>query len=122
MTKEYEVALVLDPTLTPEEETGLIEGVKANIEKLKGKITDTDERGRQKLAYPIKNHKEGIYCYYQLQIPPDQINQLGKLIRLNEKIIRHLVLSLDKQQIKAKRLQKIFKKSRQPENKSSKEE
>jgi small subunit ribosomal protein S6 len=111
MVKNYEIGILIDPTVTKEEEEELIGYLKELIEKSKGTVENIDEWGRRKLAYKIKKHTEAVYYFLLIKLSPDSIAKIEKSIRLHERIIRFLVLSLDEQVKKANRLIKIFKRT-----------
>ena len=44
-----------------------------------GKVESVDERGTQKLAYPIKKKEEGYYVVINFEAKPDSIDELERL-------------------------------------------
>ncbi|MFZ5366248.1 MAG: 30S ribosomal protein S6 [Patescibacteria group bacterium] len=93
--RKYELAIVLDPDLKEEEKEKLVEEIKAEIEKLKGKVEKVDPWGKKELSYPIKKAKEGIYLIFNLELPGDGTAELGKKLRLKEKVLRYLLVKVE---------------------------
>lgn len=51
--------------------------------------------GRRRLAYPIKRYAEGTYHVARLTLGRDQAQDLDRSLRLNEQILRHLIVRVD---------------------------
>jgi len=59
-----------------------------------GKITrDFTDIGKRKLAYPIKRNTHAFFswCWFTLE-EKDKMNEINRLIGLNDKIMRHLIV------------------------------
>ena len=93
------MAIVLDPDLKEDERKKLVEEIKGEIEKAKGKVLEVDEWGKKELAYPIrkagKKSKEGIYFLFNLELSERFPVEIGKKLRLNEKVLRYLLVRID---------------------------
>lgn len=48
-----------------------------------------------KLAYPIDKHKKGLYYLAYFKADPTQLTELNRLCKLNETVLRQLVLLVD---------------------------
>ena len=53
---------------------------------------ETKELGKNKLAYPVKKSKEGIYYRINFSIAPDAIDIIKKNLVLNEFILRIMIV------------------------------
>ena len=111
MKKKYEVGLILNPVIEQEEETQIMDLVKETIQKAKGEIQKTDSWGRKKLAYTISKHNEGIYYFITIDMPAESVKVIEKTIRLHEKIMRFIIISIDSQKKKTNKLMKIWKRN-----------
>ena len=89
--KSYEGMFILKPDL---DKTGL-DKILAHIQELvtkhKGAVAETREMGKNRLAYPLKKYKEGIYYLINFSIAPDAVDSVKKNLQLNESILRMLV-------------------------------
>jgi small subunit ribosomal protein S6 len=57
-----------------------------------GEITGTDPWGRRRLAYPIQHHLDGYYSVLRLKLKPESIVPIERDLRLNESVVRHLLI------------------------------
>lgn len=62
------------------------------IETLKGKVVEAKELGEKKLAYPIKKELNGYYYVMQVEANKEAIQEFDRKIRLDETILRHLII------------------------------
>ena len=51
--------------------------------------------GKRRLAYPIKRLREGIYTVIQFQSGSDIVKELERSLRLDDNVIRHMVIRID---------------------------
>ena len=63
--RDYELAFIIQPTVDDEGVTGVVEKVTQYVQTVNGEVTSVDVWGRRNLAYPINNHREGIYVLVQ---------------------------------------------------------
>ena len=62
------------------------------IETLKGKVVEAKELGEKKLAYPIKKELNWYYYVMQVEANKEAIQEFDRKIRLDETILRHLII------------------------------
>lgn len=89
--KRYELAVVLHPDLEIDLK-GAKERLTALFTKTDGKVINSEDWGKQKLAYPIKKQNFGIYQFYTLDLPPQKVNELERELVLDEELLRHLLI------------------------------
>jgi small subunit ribosomal protein S6 len=65
------------------------------VEKLGGEVLANRLWNEQKLAYPIKGHRKGVYWLSYVRMESTQNSKLNREIQLNESILRHLVVKID---------------------------
>lgn len=91
---QYEIAVLFDPGLE-------IDLTKATnkVEKIfkdnSGKITNTDNWGKRKLAYPIKKQDHAIYVFYTLELPAENVRKIESAFNITDEIIRFLITKPD---------------------------
>ena len=95
--RNYEIMFIVRPDV---EETAVKNTVKA-LEKVltdrKAKITLSKELGQKEFAYEIKKFKSGFYFLYNIEANNDEaIKEFDRVARIDENVVRHLVLNLDK--------------------------
>ncbi len=92
--RQYEFALVLKETAGKDE-------VKAKkiatdlVSSVKGKILKSNILGMRSLAYPIKKQTNGWYGVFVVELPEDSMEEFDKQIRLNEEILRYLLVRVE---------------------------
>jgi len=92
--KQYEAMFILKPDLDKTSIDKILGQIQDLVSKHKGAITETKEMGKNRLAYPLKKYKEGVYYLISFSIIPDAIDTIKKHLVLNESILRMLVVEL----------------------------
>lgn len=93
MPRNYECVLVLDVATTDEEKEKITQKIKEVLVKNQGEIEKVEEWGKRAFAYPIKKKNEGNYLWFALKGNPELVKELDSYLKLNEKILRHVVLN-----------------------------
>ncbi|MDR0753418.1 MAG: 30S ribosomal protein S6 [Holosporaceae bacterium] len=57
-----------------------------------GDVVRNEYCGLRNLAYPIKKNRKGHYYIMQIKSDPPVVAELGRLMRINEDIIRQLIV------------------------------
>ena len=91
MVRNYETMYIIKPTLDEEAIDVVTKRVDDQIGAL-GTIEKTEKRGRKRLAYEVKDFKDGFYVLTNFSAEPHQIQELERLFKLNDDVIRHLIL------------------------------
>ena len=65
------------------------------IKKVGGRIETSQSMGRRKLAFRIARHSEGHYHLLRFNAPTGQVVELERLFRLNEAVVRFIILSAE---------------------------
>jgi small subunit ribosomal protein S6 len=92
---QYELIYIIQPELDSDETKAVDERVNQAIASQNGQITSTEVWGQRKLAYPIKRFFEGYYILHNVQMPPSGVTEVERVLRLNEDVIRFLVVRTD---------------------------
>lgn len=88
--RDYELVLLLPTDEKGDKKT--LELVKGFVVKEKGKVFKVDNWGVKPLAYPIKKQTEAIYSILHISLEPPSVTQLDRTLRMNEEVLRHLIL------------------------------
>ena len=83
---------ILRPDIAEEEVNKHIEKYNKLLEKMGGKILDSQMRGKRRLAYPIAKNREGIYVQLSHQGDGQHIEKIEKAMRLSEDVIRYMTI------------------------------
>jgi small subunit ribosomal protein S6 len=92
--RDYELTVIISPDVADEEIPATIEKVGRFITDRGGSITEVNQWGRRKLAYPIRNHREGNYVLTQFKMEPRSTADLEASLGLSEEVLRHLLVRL----------------------------
>jgi len=71
----------------------IIEKVAKIIEKRGGKITLTEEWGKKRLAYPIKNFSYAYYVLAEFDSEGEAVKNIDRDLRMMNEIMRHQIVS-----------------------------
>ena len=93
VSRAYEALLILKPTGTEAELAQAVRQVEEPIKKLGGSIDSSEGWGRRRLAYRVHRHVEGQYHLLRFQVVPQQLEELKRTLRLNETVVRFLILN-----------------------------
>ncbi len=93
--RHYEATLVLDPELQEDGYNKQLERIMKFIEDRGGSLVRDDRWGIRTLAYEIKKQTQGFYGVLEWEGPGELITELDHMLRLDEHILRHLVIHLD---------------------------
>src|ERR1700748_2837991 len=74
---------------------GLGGEVHALIERAGGKVLASRPWQDGRLAYSIDGHRKGLYFLTYFSIDSLQIQEINRLVKFNETILRHLLIKLD---------------------------
>ncbi len=89
MVNNYEAALVLSAK-SPDAAAATLEKFKALI-SANGTLGEVDEWGSRKLAYPIDDEEEGIYCIVDFSSEPEFPAELDRVGKITEGVLRLMV-------------------------------
>ena len=93
--RHYEVMVVLAPDLAEDGFRKQLDRVTSIIENGGGNVVNDDRWGIRTLAYPIKKYDQGYYTVIEWEGAPELISELDHTLRLEEKVLRHMVIHLD---------------------------
>ena len=95
--KKYEVMFIVKPTLSEEEVNAVVNKYKKVLTDNKASVTGETDMCQRELAYEIKKFKSGYYFLYNIESSDDAaVKEFDRVARIDENIVRHLVINLDK--------------------------
>jgi small subunit ribosomal protein S6 len=94
--RDYELMYIIKPDLAEEAVVELKERLRKVIEEFAGVFTqEVAGWGKKRMAYSIEDYQEGIYCLWHFQGKPETVQELDRIIKISDKILRHLIIRLD---------------------------
>lgn len=104
-SRTYFLTYLLPVSFTDAELSGFKDSVLGLVTKHKGKVVNTEDWGKRPMAYKIKHtgkwHSEAEYMHLTLELPADQVPTLEKDLFLQTNIIRHLLVRIEGDDVKA---------------------
>lgn len=94
--REYELGIVIRPTLAEEGVQNVVERLKNVIVGQGGTVEKVDLWGKRRLAYPIEKHTEGYYVFLRFVLPPKNVAEVSRVARYTEDILRHVLVKEEK--------------------------
>jgi small subunit ribosomal protein S6 len=93
--REYELVFILQPELDEQGVLGFNERLGQIVANQSGAIETTELWGRRGLAYPIGKYFEGHYVLHRLSMQPAGTEEVDRLLRFNENVLRYLLIRAD---------------------------
>jgi small subunit ribosomal protein S6 len=93
--RDYELAFIVRPSVDDEGVTDVVEQVSQFVKAVDGEVASVDVWGRRVLAYPINNHREGVYILLQTKMLPTALQDLERNLKLSEDIIRYMLVKVE---------------------------
>jgi small subunit ribosomal protein S6 len=109
---KYELAVLYHPDLEVDLDKGE-QRVKKIIEDNKGKIVETDNWGKKKLAYPINKLESAVYVFYTVELVPTSLQKIESTLNITDEVLRYLIVKIDeKEQAKIAAAKAVIEKKR----------
>ena len=93
----YELGIIIDPEVPPEDETSTMERLLGIITDAGGEMVKQDTWGRRQLAYPINKKNYGVYHFWAFDVGGEVLDKLNFEMRTNDAVIRSLILNMDRE-------------------------
>ena len=90
----YEALYILDPSLSEEQIAALVAKFKAVVEA-NGTVSEIDEWGKRRLAYPINDLNEGHYVLMTFTAAPALPAELDRVLKITEGVMRSMIICKD---------------------------
>jgi len=91
----YEGMFILDSNRYARKSQGVAGQLSEMVEKLGGEVLASRVWNEQRLAYPIKGQRKGTYWLMYFRLEGSQLSPLARATKLNENVLRNLVIKLD---------------------------
>ncbi|QJC54091.1 30S ribosomal protein S6 [Paenibacillus albicereus] len=89
--RKYELMYIIRPETEQEAVQALVEkfnGIIANG----GEVSKSDVLGKRRLAYEINKIRDGIYVLVHFTGPSEVVNELDRVIKITDDVIRFLIV------------------------------
>ena len=92
MLNKYESIYIVNPNVEGEALKGLVGKFNALIESEGGKVTETNEWGMKKLAYPINKLTQGYYVLVNFEAKAEFIDELERVYKITDNVIKFITI------------------------------
>ena len=95
--KKYEIMFILAADIDEASRNAEIESLKNVLVSNGANVLEVNEWGVRELAYEIKFQKKGYYVVVTLEAEDDKATkEFDRVSKINTKVIRHLIVRLEK--------------------------
>lgn len=93
--RDYQLGVVINPESGEDETRALVDRINTLISTHGGQVFRVLAWGRRRLAYPIEHHRDGLYFFFDMQLPAETVAEVERQLHVNEAIMRHLITLRD---------------------------
>lgn len=95
--RNYEIMFIVRPDIDENAVKNTVKNLEKVLTDRKAKITLSKELGQKEFAYEINKFKSGYYFLYNIEANDDKaVKEFDRVARLDETVVRHLIINLDK--------------------------
>lgn len=96
--KKYECLYVIDAALEGDVINEVLEKF-STLVKNNGNLIEANNWGKRRLAYEVDKKWEGFYSLLTFEAPADFIKELERVLRIDERVMKFLVIKVDEKKI-----------------------
>jgi len=90
---KYEAMFIIKPDLSEDDRKALFAQIQETVVKNSGEVINAAIWAeKRKLVFPLKKQQEGVYYLVNFTVPSEAITKLKYAFKLNELILRVLIL------------------------------
>ena len=89
---DYEVLIMLDPELAEDRQQEVVERIRTQVVEGDGNWEAITPWGRRRLAYEILHKNEGIYYLVTFSSSPEVLNEVSRLLKIDDSVLRHMAV------------------------------
>lgn len=93
--RKYEAFYIVKPELSDPDVQKIADKFKSVVEEHGGAVEKAGKWEKRKLAYELDGHKEGNYILMNFDAPAGVPQELGRLMRISDDILRHRIFKLE---------------------------
>ena len=94
---KYEIMFIVKTDIDEKTQKDTVKAFEKVLTDMKSKVVNTKDMGQKKLAYPINKEINGFYYVMQVNANGEIVAEFDRKSKINENIIRHLVIKLDEE-------------------------
>ncbi|HEY8463264.1 MAG TPA: 30S ribosomal protein S6 [Bacillota bacterium] len=90
--RDYEVMYILNADLEEEGIDAVVTRFEDVVKSGGGEVVKTERWGKRKLAYEVNDKIEGYYVLMYFKAPSSVAQELERLLKISDDVLRHLVI------------------------------
>jgi small subunit ribosomal protein S6 len=115
--RRYEIMFIVHPSTSDEGIDQLSGQMEEVVKNHGGEVHGMDRLGKKKLAYEIRDLREGFYVLFTISAAGDCLKEFERRLKVNDRVLRYLSVRVDEdlkraEKIKAARLKKKARRRR----------
>ena len=95
---KYEIMFIVRPDMEEAEIKKTAEAMKKVLTDKKAKVIEEKAMGQRELAYEINKFNTGYYYLFVVEAEADAEQEFSRVARINESILRHLIVRVDEKE------------------------
>jgi len=97
MLNKYESIYIINPAVEEQGIKELVEKFNTLIESEGGKVSETQEWGLRRLAYPIQKKEQGYYVLVNFEANPESIVELERVYKITDSVLKFITIRKDEE-------------------------
>ncbi len=90
--RDYELVTIVRPDIADENVGTVTDRIGQWITAQGGEVTKTDLWGRRRMAFPIRDFREGNYIISQVRLETRATTEVERSLKLSEDVLRYLLV------------------------------
>ena len=90
--RNYEVLYIVKPDLDEEQNNAVIEKFNTLIADNGGEDLTVDKWGKRRMAYEIKDYREGFYVLLHFKGEAKTAQELDRVMKITDEVLRFMIL------------------------------
>jgi len=90
--RDYEMVMIIKPDFVDEALDTKIKSITQFIVDKGGVVSEVEQWGKRRLAYPVEHFMEGSYVLTRFKLEPMLSKELEKNLKMSEEVLRHLLI------------------------------
>lgn len=93
--RKYEVVYVIRPDLDEEGTQAVIDRFSELVANQGGEVLKIDKWGKRRLAFEVKDFREGFYVIMHIDAEPKVADELDRVFKITDSVIRFIIVRED---------------------------
>lgn len=93
--RKYEVVFIIRPDLEEDKNTAVIDKFADLVVSQGGEMLKVDKWGKRRLAFEVKDFREGVYVIFHINAEPKVSAELDRVFKITDEVLRHIIVRED---------------------------